>query len=109
MRALIDELERDDADDYWSSGCARAQVVGVDERAAIGMLALAAAWESSGATAGALGVALHLSATVSFGPRPRHGHPDDHGAAQPRPRLRRRAAAAESLIASALVHAGDVS
>jgi hypothetical protein len=57
MRALIDELERDDADDYWSSGCARAQVVGVDERAAIGMLALAAAWESSGATAGALGVA----------------------------------------------------
>ena len=47
---LIDELERDDPDECWSSGCARAEVIGVRERAAVGMLALAAAWESSGAT-----------------------------------------------------------
>lgn len=64
---LIDELERDDPDECWSSGAARAEVIGVRERAAVGMLALAAAWESSGATAGALGVALHLSAAVAFG------------------------------------------
>lgn len=67
MRALIDELEREDPDDYWSSGRARADTVGLDERGAVGMLALAAAWESSGATGGALGVALHLAAAATFG------------------------------------------
>src|SRR4051794_36930076 len=67
LRALIDDLERNDPDEYWGSGSARAQACGVHERPAIGMLALAAAWESSGATAGALGVALHLSAAATFG------------------------------------------
>jgi hypothetical protein len=39
----------------------------VSERATVGMLALSAAWETSGAVEGALGIALHLSAVTTFG------------------------------------------
>src|SRR5689334_3604108 len=46
-QALLDELERSDPDDYWFSGSTRAKAVGVSDRGAVGMLALAAAWESS--------------------------------------------------------------
>jgi hypothetical protein len=67
MRKLFDELERDDPDQYWSSGKARAEAFGVRDRSVVGMLALASGWETSGAMEGALGLAFHLSAVASFG------------------------------------------
>lgn len=53
MRRLFDELERDDPDQYWSSGKARAEAFGVRDRAVVGMLALASGWETSEAMEGA--------------------------------------------------------
>ncbi len=64
--ALFRELERTDVGEYWSSASARAFAVGVGAREEIGMRALAAAWETSGAVDGALGIALHLSAANTF-------------------------------------------
>lgn len=67
LDALADLVAAENEDLTWSGGAARAADIGLcGERRATALIVLAGAWESSGATKRALGVALYLTAARLF-------------------------------------------